>query len=83
MEMSVWQVNEAKAHLSEVIDRACHEGPQTITRHGAERAVILSTADYQRLVAQRPDFKNWLLGGPKLDDFIIERSPDTGRDVPL
>ena len=81
--MAVWQVNEAKAHLSEVIDRACSEGPQTITRHGTDRAVILSAADYNALVANKPDFKDWLLGGPKVDDFIFERSHDTGRDIEL
>jgi prevent-host-death family protein len=81
--MAIWQVNEAKAHLSEVIDRACSEGPQTITRHGAERAVILSAADYQALVASKTDFKSWLLGGPKVDDFVVERDQDTGRDIAL
>jgi prevent-host-death family protein len=38
--MAVWQVQDAKARLSEVIERARTEGPQTITRHGAERAVV-------------------------------------------
>jgi len=83
LQMAIWQVNEAKAHFSEVIDRACSEGPQTITRHGAERAVVLSAADYQTLLKNRPDFKSWLLGGPKIDDFDIERNGDTGRDVIL
>ena len=40
--MATWQVQNAKARLSEVIERACTEGPQMITRHGAERAVVLS-----------------------------------------
>jgi len=57
--------------------------PQTITRHGAERAVVLSIEDYRVLVAQKPDFKTYLLGGPKADDFAIERDLDTGRPVDL
>jgi antitoxin Phd len=70
--------------LSEVIERARSEGaPQTITRHGAERAVVLSIEDYRVLVAQKPDFKTYLLGGPKADDFAIERDLDTGRPVDL
>ncbi len=81
--MASWQVNEAKARFSEVVDLACNEGPQTITRHGTDRAVILSAADYQALVAGRPDFKAWLFNGPKVDDFPLERSSDTGRDVSL
>ena len=40
--MATWQVQDAKTRLSEVIERARAEGPQTITRHGKERAVVLS-----------------------------------------
>ena len=81
--MATWQVQEAKTRLSEVIERARTEGPQTITRHGAERAVVISIEDYRALVAHKPDFKAHLLGGPKIDDFSIERDRDTGRDVEL
>ncbi len=81
--MAAWQIQQAKARLSEVIERACREGPQTITRHGAERAVVLSIDDYRALLAQRPDFKAYLLGGPKVDDFMIERDRDAGRPVDL
>jgi antitoxin Phd len=77
--VAVWQVQEAKTRLSEVIERARTEGPQTITRHGAERVVVLSIEDYRALVAHKSDFKAHLLGGPKVDDFTIERERDTGR----
>jgi antitoxin Phd len=81
--MPVWQIQHAKARLSEVIERARRDGPQTITRHGAERAVVLSIEDYRALLAQKPDFKAYLLGGPKFDDFAIERDHDTARPVDL
>lgn len=81
--MARWQVQDAKSRLSEVIERARTEGPQTITRHGAERAVLLSIEDYRALAAHKPDFKAYLLGGPKIDDFSVERSRDTGRAVKL
>ena len=81
--MPVWQIQHAKARLSEVIERARSEGPQTITRHGAERAIVLSIEDYRALIAKRLDFKEYLLGGPKVDDFSIERDRDTGRSVDL
>ena len=81
--MPVWQIQHAKARLSEVIERARSEGPQTITRHGAERAIVLSIEDYRALTANRPDFKEYLLGGPKVDDFSIERDRDTGRRVKI
>ena len=81
--MGIWQVQDAKTRFSELIERARSEGPQTITRHGAERAVVLSIEEYRALVAHQPDFKAHLLGGPKFDDFAIERDRDTGRDVDL
>jgi antitoxin Phd len=81
--MAVWQVQEAKTRLSEVIEEANHNGPQIITRHGSERAVILSIADYRNLTANKPDFKAHLLGGPKVDKFEIKRERDTGRKIRL
>ena len=81
--MATWQVQDAKTRLSELIERARVEGPQTITRHGAERAVVLSIEDYRALAARQPDFKAYLLGGPKFEEFAIERDPDTGRTVEL
>ncbi len=79
--MAAWPVQDAKSRFSEVIERARSEGPQTITRHGTERAVVLSIEDYRALVTPKPDFKAYLLGGPKVDDFSIERDRDTGRAV--
>ncbi len=81
--MAVWQVQEAKTRLSEVIEEANHSGPQIITRHGAERAVVLSIADYRSLTAHKPDFKAHLLGGPKVDNFEIKRERDLGREIRL
>jgi prevent-host-death family protein len=80
--MSTWQVQEAKTRLSEVIEEADRKGPQIITRHGYERAVLLSIRDYRVLTSQKT-LKDHLLGGPKVDSFDIERDNDTGRDVML
>ena len=65
--MAIWQVQEAKTRLSELIEEAHSRGPQIITRHGAERAVILSIEEYRALTACKPDLKSYLLGGPKVD----------------
>lgn len=81
--MSTWQIQEAKARLSEVIEEAVSKGPQIITRHGAERAVILSAEDYRSLAAQKPDLRAYLLAGPKVDSFEIKRRRDTGRNIKL
>ena len=82
--MAVWQIQEVKAHLSEAIEKAVSEGPQISTRHGEERAVLLSIEKYRDLVAHKPSFTEFLLGGPKIDDdnFDIPRDKDaTSRDI--
>ncbi len=77
--MAVWQVQEAKTRLSEVIEEASLEGPQFITRHGTERAVVLSIADYRSLTASQPDLRSYLLGGPKVDSFEVPRDRDLNQ----
>ena len=42
--MRIWQMQEAKARLSEVVKRAEADGPQDITLHGRSVAVVLSRA---------------------------------------
>lgn len=81
--MAQWQVQEAKTRLSEVIEEAQKKGPQVITKHGAERAVLLSIADFRTLTAHKPGLKEYLLGGPKVDEFEIEPDVDTGREIAL
>ena len=81
--MATWQVQEAKTRLSEVIDEAHTKGPQVITRHGSERAVLLSIEDYRALTAHKPDFRAYLLGGPKVNSFKIKRDRNVGREIDL
>jgi antitoxin Phd len=82
--MAAWQVQEAKARLSELIERARDHGPQIITKHGSEQAVVLSIAEYKTLLANRkPTFNEFLLNAPKVEDFEIERDKDTGREIEL
>ncbi|MFI5411502.1 type II toxin-antitoxin system Phd/YefM family antitoxin [Kaistia sp. UC242_56] len=79
--MASWQVQEAKTKLSEVIDRAISEGPQTITRHGKARAVVISIDEYESLAKKR-SFKDFLLNGPRFD-IDIERSKELPREIDL
>jgi prevent-host-death family protein len=81
--MARWQVQEAKTRLSEVIEKAQRKGPQIITRHGTERAVVLSIKEYRKLTAHKPGLKEYLLGGPKVQTFEVARVRDTGRKINL
>jgi prevent-host-death family protein len=82
-----WQMQDAKAKFGELVRRATSEGPQIVTYRGTETAVVLSIEEFRRLEAGRPSFVDHLLGGPKLDDELVElindRSSDTGRETDL
>lgn len=46
---TVWQIQDAKNRLSEVIARALKQGPQLITKHGEKTVVVISYAEYEKL----------------------------------
>jgi prevent-host-death family protein len=81
----IWQVQEAKQRFSELLRRAHDEGPQWVTNLGVETGVILSPEEYRRLTAKKPDFKEFLLSGPKFEDAdaIFIQPRDYPRDVEL
>jgi antitoxin Phd len=83
--MATWQIQQAKSRLSELIEKARSEGPQTITKHGKPSAVVLSIERYESMrEAGKPDLIEVLLHrGPKFEDFEIERDRDTGREIDL
>jgi prevent-host-death family protein len=85
--MKQWQMQEAKARFAELIEEAERNGPQTVTKHGKPRAVVMSSEQFaamQKGKAPRLDFVNFLLSIPKSDDgFDIERDKDTGREIDL
>jgi antitoxin Phd len=42
-----WQEQEAKSRFSEQVNKALSEGPQIITRHGNEVAVLISYDEFK------------------------------------
>ncbi|MFD0885311.1 type II toxin-antitoxin system Phd/YefM family antitoxin [Streptosporangium algeriense] len=82
--MGGWQLQEAKQRFSEVIRRALSEGPQTVTRHGEEVAVVIDITEYRRLRGENPDFGRFLLSAPDWDDDVeFPRDRDLPRTVHL
>ena len=87
--MASWQVNQARNHWSDVLDQAESDGPQIITHHGKERAVVLSVEEYRSLKAEKPekkmDFISYLLSIPKVerdeDAEIVRDYPESDREI--
>ena len=65
-----WALQDAKNRLSEVVQRAGREGPQTVTVRGKRAAVVISAAEYDALVRHRPSLVDDLLSGPAWDDEL-------------
>ena len=81
--MASWKLEDAKNRFSEVVRRAESEGPQLVTRHGREAAVVLSTEDYRRL-AEPGDLAQFLASSPLAEairegELRLSRSPEVGR----
>ena len=47
--MATWQLQEAKARFSELVETARTAGPQVITRRGVETAVLVPAEEWKRL----------------------------------
>lgn len=79
-----WSVADAKAHLSEVIDTARRDGPQTITRNGKPAAVVVSAEEWARKTRRTESLAQFLLGSPlRGADLDLERAPDAPRETGL
>ncbi len=79
-----WKLEDAKARFSELVRRAEHDGPQTVTVRGREAVVVLSARDFAKLQpsADRPPLIDFLKG-LDLGSLDLTRVPDFGRDVEL
>lgn len=70
--MQAWPVQDAKARFSEFLEACLADGPQMVTKRGAEAAVLVPVDEWRRLqAAARPTLKALLL------------SDDARFDLPL
>ena len=70
--MRAWPVQDAKARFSEMLEACLKEGPQTVTKRGAEAAVLVPAADWRRLKnAARPTLKDLLLSDRARGDLNV------------
>jgi prevent-host-death family protein len=79
-----WQIQDAKQRFSEVLRAAATGGPQIVTRHGKEIAVVIDIDEYRQLRGQSSSFMAFLRADPIADDtFEIERQSDLPREIDL
>ena len=79
-----WQLQEAKNRLSQVVNSALHDGPQTITLRGKPAAVVVSFDDYRKLTLPRTGLSQFFRQSPLHDvELDLSRSADLSREVEL
>lgn len=79
-----WQLQEAKNRLSQVVDQALHDGPQTITLRGKPSAVVVSFEEYRKLTMPRTGLSQFFRQSPLCAvELDLSRSADLSREVEL
>jgi prevent-host-death family protein len=82
--VGAWTVATAKARLSEVIERAAAEGPQTITRRGRKAAVVVSADEWERRNRRDGNLAEFFARSPlRRSGLKVERIKGGLRDVDL
>lgn len=81
---AVWSVAEAKARLSEVIDRALKQGPQGITRNGRPAVVVVSSEEWARKTGRKGTLAQFFAASPLPGAGLeTERAQDGAREIEL
>jgi prevent-host-death family protein len=82
--MRVWQVQDAKARFSELLDTCLREGPQIVTKRGAETAVLVPMNDWRRLQrSARPTLKELLLADAPRTELQLPKRGRRRRRAPI
>ncbi|MBF0236706.1 MAG: type II toxin-antitoxin system Phd/YefM family antitoxin [SAR324 cluster bacterium] len=79
-----WQLQEAKNHFSEVVEKALNDGPQVVTKRGLEAVVVLSVDTYKKLTKPKVGLVDFFRQSPlKGINLDLERVKDSAREVEL
>lgn len=81
--MHVWQLQEAKAKLTQLI-KASRSEPQVISRHGTPTSVVISMDQYLTLCGTKKDITVFFRKSPLYGlDIEFERDQSSFRETDL
>ena len=80
-----WQVQDAKARFSELLEASLKEGPQIVTKRGTEAAVLVPIDQWRRLETMaKPSLKDLLLSpDARTEALTPPRRPQRHRAAPV
>jgi prevent-host-death family protein len=77
-----WPVADAKAHFSEMIDRALSQGPQVITRKGKRTVVVVPFEEWERRTRRQGTLADFFAKSPLRGSGLdVRRSREMPRDL--
>ena len=80
----VWQLQEAKARLSELVEDVLQDGYHTMTRNGVPVVVVVSQKEFERYRAPADTLIDFFSRAPfPEEDLDFTRDKDPGRDIDL
>jgi antitoxin Phd len=82
--MSDWQVQDAKARFSELLNVTLKNGPQVVTRRGIAAAVLVPIDEWRRLQeSSRPSLKALLLESGLCFENLVPKRRHLRRRAPV
>lgn len=80
----VWQLQEAKAKFSELVDEVLQDGYQTITRNGHPVVVVISQKEFEQYQKPEDTLIDFFMKAPlHEEDLDLTRDKDRGREIDL
>ena len=77
-----WQLKDARANLSTLVDKAISDGPQIVTRNGKKVVVVASMEEWMRRERRRGDLVDFFANSPLREEAIdFERQRDFPREI--
>ena len=74
----VWQLQDASNRFSEVVEQAVKHGPPVITKRSVETAILLSVADYRKMLLAQQTLSDFFRASP-----LVGVQLDLARDRSL
>ncbi len=82
--MRNWQLQDAKAHLSQLVKEAMLHGPQEISLRGEPAVIVISKKEYLTLVEPKLSFLDFIRSSPLVGAKLrIDRDSSLTRDIDL
>ena len=81
-DMRIWEIQEAKARLSELITKSETEGPQDIAINGKSVAVLISRHSFDRMTGRSLNLLEFMRNSPLYgnEDLNFERDKSLTRN---